>query len=87
MTLVVSVDTLTESEKLMDRESLLSILRKGPVTIRMNDGSEFAVPSIEHALVDDIAAAVLYQADDGKWRTVHLPLVTMAAVHPLAEAS
>ena len=70
----------------MDRETLNAILKKGPAIIRMNDGAEFRVPTSDHALVDDIAAAVLYKAEDGKWRTVHLPLVTMAAVHPLAEA-
>ena len=68
----------------MDRAELLDLLREGPIRIRMNDGRAYEVKSIEFASVSDISAAVLYQsAEDGKYRHVHLPLVTMSAVEPL----
>lgn len=68
----------------MDRKELLDLLREGPIRIRMNDGRAYEVPSIEFASVSDIAAAVLHKSEeDGKWRHVHLPLVTMTAVEPL----
>ena len=50
----------------------------------MNDRSAYAVHNQEYALVSDISGSLLYKADDGKSRTVHLPLVTMCAVEPLA---
>lgn len=67
----------------MDREELMKIIREGPVRITMNDGRSFEVPGPETAVVSDIAASVLYQANDGKYRTIHLPLVTMTSVEPL----
>ncbi|MEM8944813.1 MAG: hypothetical protein AAGD11_06480 [Planctomycetota bacterium] len=68
----------------MDREELTSLIKKGPVRILMNDGNSYKVPSAEFALVSDIAAYKLYRADDGKMRTMVLPLVTMSGVEPLA---
>ena len=67
----------------MDREELNALIAKGPVRIHMNDGQSYFVPSPEFALVSDIAAAVLYLADDGKYRHFHLPLVTMSGVEPI----
>ena len=70
----------------MEREELTALIAKGPVLIRMNDGSEFTIESSEFATVSDIAAAVLYRSEkDGKYRHVHLPLVTMTAVEPITD--
>ena len=71
----------------MDREELTALIAKGPVRIRMNDGHEYMIESSEFATVSDIAAAVLYRAEDGKLRHMHLPLVTMSGVEPLAADS
>jgi hypothetical protein len=67
----------------MDREELNALVRQGPIRIRMNDGRSYDVENHDWISVSDIAAAVLYRADDGKLRHVHLPLVTMTAVEPL----
>ncbi len=68
----------------MDRKELMDAIRKGPLRIRMNDGSEYLIDGLETAVVSDIAAHVLYRDEqDNKYRAVILPLVTMAAVHPL----
>jgi len=69
----------------MDREELTELISKGPVRIRMNDGQVYTIESSEFAIVSDIAASVLYRAEDGKYRTMYLPLVTMSGVEPLAE--
>lgn len=68
----------------MDREELTRLIKQGPVRILMNDGNAYEVPSAEFALVSDIAAYTLYRAEDGKMRTMILPLVTMTGVEPLA---
>jgi len=68
----------------MDREELTALIAKGPVRIRMNDGEVYTIESSEFVTVSDIAAAVLYRADDGKFRHMHLPLVTMSGVESLA---
>ncbi len=68
----------------MDREELMTLIRKGPVRILMNDGESYEVPSVEFATVSDIAASVLYLAEDGKMRMMHLPLVTMSGVEPIS---
>lgn len=67
----------------MDREELTDIIRKGPVRITMNDGSSYVVNGPEMAVVSDIAASILHKCEDGKWRNVYLPLVTMASIEPL----
>lgn len=68
----------------LDREELTVLIKEGPVRITMNDGRSFDVESSEFITVSDIAAALLYRANDGKWRHVHLPLVTMTSVEPIA---
>jgi len=51
----------------------------------MNDGNEYTVENSEFITVSDIAAAVLYRCEeDGKYRHMHLPLVTMAGVEPIS---
>jgi len=69
----------------MDREELTALIAKGPVRIRMNDGEVYTIESSELATVSDISAAVLYRATDGKYRHMHLPLVTMSGVELLSE--
>lgn len=71
----------------MDREELTAIIKRGPVTIRMNDGLAYEVRSPEFITISDIAASVLYRHADGKLRHVYLPLVTMSAVEPIEMAS
>ena len=53
----------------------------------MNNSQTFEVSDRELAIVDDIAAHVLYRATDGKMRTAILPLVTMAVVEQLETSS
>lgn len=67
----------------MDREELTQLIRESPVRITMNDGRAFVVEGIKQAVVSDIAASVLFRAEDGKLRTIYLPLVTMTSVEPL----
>ncbi len=67
----------------MDREELTDLIRKGPILVRMNDGHEYQIEGPEFATVSDISAAVLYRASDGKFRHIHLPLVTMSGVELL----
>ncbi len=67
----------------MDREELTKLIAEGPIRIRMNDGRSYEVAGPEFATVSDIAAAVLYRAEDGKYRHMHLPLVTMSGVEPI----
>jgi len=51
----------------------------------MNGGHEYTVESSEFITVSDIAAAVLYRSgNDGKYRHMILPLVTMPGVEPLS---
>lgn len=71
----------------MDREELMKVIRQGPVRITMNNNQTFHVPDREFAIVDDIAAHVLYRETNGKMRTVILPLVTMAVVEQLETSS
>ncbi len=67
----------------MDRKELTALISRGPIRITMNDGQSYEIQSSEFATVSDIAAAVLVRASDGKFRHVHLPLVTMCAVEPV----
>lgn len=53
----------------------------------MNDGSRYEIASIEMAVVDDIAAHVLYRDADGKYRTHILALVCMVGIEPLTHAA
>ena len=67
----------------MEREELLKAIRSGPIEIVMNSGDRFAIPSSDFAIVDSVAAHVLYKAEDGKMRTAILPLVTMSVIHTM----
>ncbi len=72
-------------EKSMDRKELTQLISEGPILIRMNDGREYMVESVQFATVSDISAAVLYRdEEDGKYRHIHLPLVTMSGVERLS---
>jgi hypothetical protein len=70
----------------MGREELNKIVKQGPVRIRVNDGSAYEIMSSELVTVSDIAASILYRANDGKWRHVYLPLVTMSVIEPIDAA-
>lgn len=67
----------------MDRQTLLESVKKSPVRITMNDGSHYEILSTEMAVVDEIAAHVLYRDSDGKYRTRILALVCMVSIEPL----
>jgi len=67
----------------MDRETLLQAVREGPVEVSMNDGQKLIIPGAEFCVVDDIAAHVLYRAEDGSWKTKIASLVCMATVTPI----
>ena len=71
----------------MDRDRLLGEIRTGPVRVHMNDGTSFLIPSREVALVDQIAASVLYKADAGIWRTHVLSLVCMTRIERMTPES
>lgn len=71
----------------MDREKPTDLIKDGPVRINMDDGRSFHVAGPEMATASDIAAAVLYRADEGKYRHIHLPLVTMTSVEPLGNGA
>jgi hypothetical protein len=67
----------------VDREELTNLIAEGPVRITMNSGRTFDIPNREFAIVSDIAAHVLYRAEDGKKKAAVLPLVTMSVVEPI----
>ena len=67
----------------MDRETLMNAVRVGPVEVSMNDGQKLVIPGPEFCVVDDIAAHVLYRAEDGSWKTMIAALVCMATITPL----
>ncbi|MEM9589370.1 MAG: hypothetical protein AAGA03_18965 [Planctomycetota bacterium] len=68
----------------MDPEELKALVEAGPVTIRMNDGRSYKVPSREYVLIGQMSAVVLHKGDDGKWRNITLPLVTMTGADQVA---
>lgn len=71
----------------MERKEVLSLMEAGPIRIVMNDGRAFEVAHPREAVVSDISAYVLYRdPEDGRLKAVVLPLVTMAAVHPIEAA-
>lgn len=70
----------------MEREDPLGWIKRGPVRVTMNDGSQFVIPSLEWCLVTPISAHVLYRADDGKLRTHYLSLVAMTRVEELEKS-
>jgi hypothetical protein len=67
----------------MDRDTLMDAVRLGPVEISLNDGQKIIVPSSEFCVVDDIAARVLYWADDGSMKTKIAALVCMTTITPV----
>lgn len=77
----------TKERVSMDRQTLLEEVKQGPIRVFMNDGSYHDIPSVEHCLVDQIAARVLYRDDSGIWRTKVLALVCMSRIeHLVAQA-
>jgi hypothetical protein len=70
----------------MDRETLQTAIKEGPVVVKMNDGSRYEIHGLEFATVSDIAAAVVVRDPDGKLRHRLLSLVCMCSVEPLAAA-
>lgn len=76
----------------IDRQELTALIAEGlspyshGCSYSYKGGRGYEVPGPEFATVSDIAAAVLYRGEDGKYRHIHLPLMTMSGVEPL-EAS
>lgn len=64
-------------------ETLIEIIRRGPVRVTMNDGSTHVIQSLEWCLVTPIYAHVLYRSEDGKLKSHFLSLVCMARVEEL----
>lgn len=67
----------------MDRELLQRLLDASPIRILMNDGRSYTIDDPRQAIVDNISCYTLYHDDDGKVRTMVLPLVTMSGVEPI----
>ncbi|MCA9262767.1 MAG: hypothetical protein KDA60_02920 [Planctomycetales bacterium] len=67
----------------MDRDTLMDAVRLGPVEISMKDGQKIVVPGSEFCVVDDIAAHILYRAEDGSMKTKTAALVCMATITPI----
>lgn len=68
----------------MDRQEINALLEMGPVEIHMNDGSKHIVGSEDQPSCSDISLSYLRKSDDGKWRHVHLSLVTMTRAEAAA---
>lgn len=71
----------------MDRETLRRLLDASPIRILMNDGKSYTIDDPRQAIVDNISCYTLYRDEDGKLRTMILPLVTMSGVEPLEAPS
>jgi len=67
----------------VDRDTLMNAVREGPVEVSLNDGQKLAIPGVEFCVVDDVAAHVLYRADDGSWKTKIAALVCMTTITPV----
>ncbi len=67
----------------MDRDTLMEAIRQGPIEVSMNDGQKLIIRGVEFCVVDDIAAHILYRAEDGSWKTKIAALVCMATIAPL----
>ena len=63
----------------------MEAIKRGPVRVYMNDGSNFLIPKPEFAIVSDISAHILYHAEDNKYRTHILALVCMGRIEELEE--
>ncbi|WP_146599619.1 hypothetical protein [Novipirellula aureliae] len=62
-------------------------METGPVSIRMNDGRSYEVPSREPVRIGQMSAIMLHKGEEGKWRNITLPLVTLNPNTPLAAES
>jgi hypothetical protein len=71
----------------MNRQTLVDAIKAGPVRVFMNDGTSCEIPTIEMAIVDEIAAFVLTRDLDGKYRARILALVCMTTIEPLTHAA
>ncbi|MFO7905862.1 MAG: hypothetical protein ACQESR_10330 [Planctomycetota bacterium] len=49
----------------------------------MNDGQRLVIPSPEFCVVDDIAAHILYRAEDGSLKTKIAALVCITTITPI----
>ncbi|MEN1681794.1 MAG: hypothetical protein AAGJ46_19610 [Planctomycetota bacterium] len=63
---------------------MLNLLKSPPVQITMNDGSVWTIDHSDHPTCSDVSLFFLKLYDDGKWRHVNLPLVTMSSVVSVA---
>ncbi len=69
----------------MHRKGILDLLKQGPIRVRMNNGDEYVIPSLEFAAIGDIAAHVLTRdAEDGLLHGRMLSLVAMCSVEPIS---
>ena len=68
----------------MDREEMMNLLQQPPVQITMNDGETYLVNADDQPSCGSMAIAFLQLYDDGKYRHVHLPYVTMTSVVTIA---
>lgn len=71
----------------MDREELNEWNRRGPIRITMNSGDKVDILHREMVLVSSMSAVVLVKCDDGKYRHLVYPLVTMSNVEKLEPAN
>lgn len=73
----------------MDRDEIIELLKRGPIRVTMNDGSEHVIPAYgERALVSSLSIHVLYQDEsDGKWRFHILSLLGMVRAEELESAA
>lgn len=65
----------------LDKKEIDKLLAAGPILVTMNTGAEHLITPADHPSCSDISLSYLAKdEEDGKWRHVHLPLVTMAQV-------
>lgn len=65
----------------IDKAEIDTLLAAGPIVVTMNTGAEHLVSPEDHPACSDISLSYLAKDEkDGKWRHVHLPLVTIAQV-------
>jgi hypothetical protein len=71
----------TKAGKNMDKKEIDKLLAAGPIVVTMNTGAEHLITPADHPACSDISLSYLAKdEEDGKWRHIHLPLVTMAQV-------
>lgn len=73
----------------MDRDELIEMLRRGPVRVTMNDGSQHVVSDYgERTLVSSLSVHSLYRDErDGKWRFHVLSLLGMVRAEEIESAA